>query len=279
MQPYHIGRPKQSLTATGLLGLSLLALLLLGCLGCDISNRLWAFLITPTPTPTNTPTATPTFTSTNTPRPTNTPTMTHTPTPSSTPLPPTRTLTPTKPPVVDLSTAILRQSDFPAGFQPLSAADLQQLKLTEADLARAFAGASTARPQNFTAFMNNNPLQIFVSFLLYPLTPLEKAALDFQLSNPDSAIKTFGAGLTTGVTGSQVSLLPEMNQFGDQSLGMAVTASSGGFTLRMDIVIVTRGNACEILLSVYPAGQQPAAKIGDMTKILDGRVAAAQGLK
>ncbi len=276
----HPSHPRRGVYAkVGLLCLSLAALVLLSC---DVSNQLLALVATATPTPTNTPTVTPTSTPTNTPRPTNTPTVTRTSTRMPTLPPPTRTLIPTKPPVAPLSSAILRASDFPPGFQALSAADLQQLKLSEADLARAFAStATTARPQNFTAFMNRNPLQfqIFLSFLLYPMRPLEKAALDLQLSNPDTALKTFGTGLTGAAAGAQVSLLPGMDNFGDASVGFTAKMTSGGITLRMESVIVSHGTAVEILMSIYQDGKQPAVKIGDMTKILDARVAAALGLK
>jgi hypothetical protein len=274
----------------GLLCLSLVALMLLSC---DVSNQLVALIATPTPTPTNTPTATPTATPTNTPtntpRPTNTPKPTNTPIPptappkpTNTPIPPTETFKPTAPPVVDLSSAVLMGKDLPAGFQALSAADLKQLNLSESDLAQAFSGASTtARPMNFTAFLNSNPqkFQIVLSFLLYPLTTLEKAAFDLQLANPDIALQSFGAGFTSTTGGAKPSLLPGMDKFGDKSIGFTTTMSSGGLALRMDMVIVSRGTAIEVLMSMYLDGVQPTANLADLAKILDARVAAALGLK
>jgi hypothetical protein len=126
--------------------------------------------------------------------------------------------------------------------------------------------------QNFTAFLNSQNLQMIFAFLLYPLSPMEKASLDLALSNPDAALKSFATG-SAGAT-----VLPGMDIFGDRSFGY--TSVSGKTPpLRMDVVIVSRGPAMEIVMTFYQDGTQPSIGVGKLTQILDSRVATALGAK
>jgi hypothetical protein len=198
------------------------------------------------------------------------------------PVVPTPTLAPPTTPVANLSSAVLTLADLPSGFQVLSAADLQQLHLTESDLARALSSVSTqAKPQNLRAFLDSNPqkFQVVVSLILYPMNILEKAGTDLQLSNPESALQAFGTGFSSTSGGAKLSILPGMGKFGDASSGFTTSMVSGGITLRMDMVIVSRGQALEMIISMYQNGATPPASLADLTKILDSRTAAALGLK
>lgn len=253
-------------------GLLLLCIIALDSAGCSVLSPLIA---TPTPTatatplPTNTPpptatataTATATRTPTNTPRPTNTPTI-------------TPTATPTLIPAASLATAKLTLQDLPPGFRELSPSELQQIGITPDALEKSFASAGLrAKPTNFTAFLNSANFEIAVGMLLYPLTSTEKAAFDTQLSNPDTALKSFGSAFA-GTSGDKPTLLPNTDKFGDKSVGFSTQTTGNGIPLQIQVVLVSHGPAIEMVMTMYPQIAQPPIQVGDLAKILDARVAA-----
>lgn len=263
-----------------LLCVSIVAMLLLSCSIPESVASLWA---TPTPTPTSTPTSTPTPTATATPTVTPTSTPTRTLTPTNTP-----TITPTRPPTAtptpDLSAATLTLKDLPLGFQTLSPAELQQIGFTESALARGFGTITQARPRNLAVFLNGDPqkFELIALFLLYPLSTLETAGFDLQISSPDAFCKSLGSGLAgsgTSVAIKTCSVLPGMDKFGDRSLGSSLVLTTSGIDLRTDIGVVRRGTVVEVIYAFYLDGRQPPMSISEITRILDARVAAALGSK
>jgi hypothetical protein len=236
------GSNPNRLPLTGLFAFCISVLVVLSLTGCDLSSQLIALVQTPTPTPTLTPTPTSTPTTTPTPTATSTatPTFTPTPTPTHTPTP-RPTNTPTATPTPDLSAAILTLKDLPPGFEALSEADLARFGFSDASLTRTLGGFSEARPRNSFAFINSGSqkLELVFGFLLYPLSPIDRASLRFEMSKPDPLL-----------TGSVI--LPEMDKFGDQSIG--ATSSSPGE--RTDLVMVLRGPVAEVIF-VFNYGKQP----------------------
>ena len=127
---------------------------------------------------------------------TETPAATNTSVIPPTPIIPTITPTPTQVPLPNLSAVKLVAKDLPAGFQELSADNLKKMNLNEDALGNAFRGVGAqARIQNLAAFQHLPRYQIVLGFLIYPLSPAERATLEAQLANPDSAAKSWGAAL------------------------------------------------------------------------------------
>lgn len=263
-----------------LLCVSTVAMLLASCSIPESVASLWA---TPTPTPTSTPTSTPT------PMATATPTVTLTSTPTRTPMPTnTPTITPTRPPTAtstpDLSAATLTLKDLPLGFQTLSPAELQQIGFTESAFSQSFGTLSQARPRNFAVFLNSDPqkFELIAHLLLYPLSTLETAGLDLEISRPDAFCKSLGSGLAgsgTTVAIKSCSVLPGMDKFGDRSLGSSIVLSTSSIALRADIVAVRRGTVIEAVYAFYLDGTQPLIGVSEIARILDTRVAVALGSK
>jgi hypothetical protein len=267
LQSAFLRQPARSRRA--LLGIGLTGLLLLAC---SLPRQLAALVGTPTFTPTRT--FTPTFTLT----PTDTATLTLTPTPTFTSTP---TKSPTATPTPDLlANAVLTVADLPEGFLALSDQDLKRLNLSESDLARAFGPAfSQAQPHNFAGFVNNSPQkpEIVASFLFYPLSPLEQSLLDTYFADPEVAAKAFASGVTDPEAKAATRVLKGMDKFGDRSFGLTTLLGSGNPKLRMDVVIVHQRTVAEFVFAVYPDSTQPPVGVGDLTRILDDRVAAALG--
>lgn len=267
LQTAFLGQSARSRRA--LLGVGLTGLLLLSC---ALPRQLAALVGTPTFTPTRTFTPTFTLTPTDTATPTLTPTPTFTSTPTKLP-----TATPTPDP---LANAILTVADLPEGFVALSGQDLKRLNLSESDLARAFGPAfSQAQPHNFAGFVNNSPqkLEIVISFLFYPLSPLEQTLLDTYFTDPEVAVKAFTSGITDPEAKAATRVLKGMDHFGDRSFGITTLLGGGNPKLRMDVVIVHQHSVAEFVFAIYPDNTQPPVGVGDLTQILDDRVAAGLG--
>jgi hypothetical protein len=173
---------------------------------------------------------------------------------------------------------------LPSGFQALSPAELQQVGFTESALARGFGTITQARPRNLAVFLNGDPqrFELIALFLLYPLSSLETAGFDLQISNPDTFCKSLGSGLAgsgTTVAIKSCRVLPGMDKFGDRSLGSSVVLTASGIDLRVDIVVVRRGTVVEVIYAFYLDGRQPPMSVSEITGILDARVVAALGTK
>ncbi len=236
------------------------AIFLTFVLGCGVTEQIVALVRTPTPTPTTTPTSTATPTSTPTPTPTTTPTAT-----------PTRTATP------DMASAIITLRDLPPGFESLSSADKARINFSDDNLARSFGSLSEGRPHNSFVFVSGVSQEVVFGFLVYPLSPLDRASFDGAFANPDSFLKGFAAGYAGSGTIRSSEVLPGMDKFGERSLGFTMLVSSAAMSMRLDVSLVRRGSVAQVILVVYPDGKQPPIGIAELTRILDARVAAVAG--
>lgn len=199
------------------------------------------------------------------------PASTPTPIPTLPPALPTATRTP----AVNLSGAVLKLADLPAGFQELDAATQAQIGLTQENLAQSFQGAfRQAKSTSMSAFISPalQSFEVIVSLVFYPLTPVEISSFDLELSDPAKALTTFGQGF-----GSKTEPLAGTDKFGNASIGMTFTTSSGALVLRGDTVLVRRENAVAVILTLYRDGSKPPVPVATLCPILDGRVKTGLG--
>jgi serine/threonine protein kinase len=230
------------------------------------------WLASATPTFTVTPTPTCTFT----PTPTNTPTFTPSPTFTYTPLPPA-TNTPAATPTPALGNAKLTLQDFPAGFEQLTDAEMQQLGLTAEGLEKSMGQSfAQARALNFTGFRypGTTDMQIVASFLLYPLGPMDKSSFDLTLSDPAFALKAFTSGFANQSAEITSKVLTDLNNIGDKSIGFSIGIKTIA-SMRIDIVMARRGAAVEFVMLMYVDGVEPMVSVGALARKLDARVANA----
>ncbi len=195
--------------------------------------------------------------------------------PTTPPVKPAATATTVPPAGIDLSTANLRLSDLPAGFQELDAATQSQVGLTPENLAKAFQSAfRQAKVASMGAFVNpsSQSYEVVVSLVFHPLAQAEQAAFDQELADPAKTIATFGQGF-----GGKAEVLAGTNQFGNKSVGMTFTTASGALILRGDMVIMRRESAAMLLMVMYRDGSKPPISALTLCPVLDGRVKTALG--
>ncbi|MEW5719968.1 MAG: hypothetical protein AB1817_15170 [Chloroflexota bacterium] len=213
---------------------------------------------------------------TETPAATNTPVFPPTPVVPQPTTAPTNTPIPTLPPLPNLSAIKLAAKDLPAGFQDVSADNLKKMNLTEEALGNAFRSVGAqARVQNLAAFQHSQRSQIALGFLIFPLTAAEKIALDTQLANSDSALKTWGEALVGAAGVAKAKPLAGVDKLGNTSLGFTTTTTMLGVNVRADSVMITRGAVVEVVMSFHPEAVPPALATADLAKLLDTRLAAA----
>lgn len=191
--------------------------------------------------------------------------------PSAPPLQPTITATP----VINLSTVGIKSSDLPAGFQELDAVTMAQIGLTQDNLAQSFQNAfRQAKVANMSAFINpsTQSFEVIIGMVFYPLTLAEQASFDLELSDPSKAITTFGQGF-----GSKADPLSGADKFGNSSIGLTFTTSSGALILRGDMVIIRRENVVITLLVMYRDSTKPPVSALTLSPILDARVKLGLG--
>ena len=220
------------------------------------------------------PTSVPSPLVTETPSATNTPVFPPTPVIPPTPIVPTNTPIPTLAPLPNLSAVKLVVKDLPAGFQDAVADNLKKMNLTEEALGNAFRTVGTqARVQNLTAFQHAQRNQIALSFLIFPLTAAEKAALITQLASSDSALKAWGDALVGTAGLKNAKPLTGVDKFGEKSVGFTTTLPMLSVNVRADSVIIVRGSVVEVVMSFYPDAVPPALSTADLAKLLDTRLA------
>ena len=236
---------------------------------------------TPTPTlvPAPEPTATtppPTATDTPVPTITNTPTHVPTATPTFTPLPTaTRTATP------DIYAAAgLTADDLPAGFSPLTEADLVRLHLSAKDLTASFGKQfANATLHNLAAFSHaaDPAFQTVVAFMFYPLSDLELNSLDMGLHDPQGVANSAGVGAKGTGPNITAKVVSGLEKLGNASAGVSMLIPQpSGPGVRSDFTIVRRGRIAEYIFSFYLDKTYPPIGIVDLAKIIDDQIVTIQ---
>ncbi len=235
---------------------AVLSLLAIGSLAC---GPLQAMLATPTPTPTSTPT------------PTATPTITPTPTATRTPLP---TATPTPALGVDASGVVIRQSDLPAGFVEIPSEEIAPS--TEPAVAGCEYGCDI---QALSTFMNPESLEIVVGMTVLLTTTMDQVGFDTAMLNPEVAGEGFMMGLAMAapenVEPMEYGELPGVENIGERSGGITAVIDYQVFVMRMDMIMLRRGQIGVLVIVMYPEGEQHSVSVYDMARLLDERAVEA----
>lgn len=216
-----------------------------------------------------------------------TPTLTPMPTatvsaPSPTPvvalptLPAAPTMMPTLSASPNLSAVKLTAKDLPSGFQEITTDARSAMNLTEYALNAMFdkIGAQ-ARVQNLVVLQHSQRAQVIAAFLLYPLTSEETSALQTQLANPDTALKSFGSALVGEAGVKDAKPLSGADKLGDKSVGFTTTTQMLGVNIRADAIIIVRGGIVQVVMSFYPEPVPPAINAIDLAKLYDARLTSA----
>ena len=172
-----------------------------------------------------------------------------------------------------LSSTRLTLKDLPAGFVELTPEELGKLHFGESDVARMFASASSAKPLYVSGFANANN-EYLISFVLYPLTALEKLNLETAFSDKNK-INSLATAMG-GSSGSQPAQISGADTIGEKSAGVT-TVSGGTQPMRIQFIMATRGSALQFLIDLHPADQQAKINTIELAKILDARLTAALG--
>lgn len=196
---------------------------------------------------------------------------------ASAPVSPRPTRVPTATPVPDLTGAMLRLEDLPAEFEPLTEAEKAEAGLSEQDLKPLWEDFSEARPLNVTAFWSRYPgkVQVIISLLVYPLTPLEQAAFDRDVAD-GTKLGSFPQPAGSSNFGPP-GLLSDMGGYGDCSIGITATDNDPEFPVRLSLGLVRRGQVLEVLYVYHEDGKPPPVDIRWLTLRLDMRVAEGLG--
>ena len=208
---------------------------------------------TATPTPTNTPTATPTRT------PTNTPTATPTPRPTS-----TSTVTPARGSTSQgttetalssrLKAYTLTLADLPAGFVELPPEQVQDLQRDLPEGSRAFG------------YSNGKGDQIVMGMLMPYPEQADQRLFDTMLP---LMVETMQTALGAGADPKE---LEGLENIGEARVATTSVSEMGVISFRWDILGFRRGDVGVLLIAAHFDDEKPAVTVGDLARLLDGRI-------
>jgi hypothetical protein len=175
----------------------------------------------------------------------------------------------------DLSKAVIRLEDLPAGFTPFTEKQLSSMEGMLRSVESSLSKISTATLQNVTGYTISDPqnLQIILTGLIAPLSSADQAAIDRELSDTKGMNEAFQSGLGT----DEIHELAGSRNFGDLSFGVTMTVSSGSVKMRADYIVIRRQTVVEEVAVLYLDGKQPSMGALQVARILDDRVAAVVG--
>jgi hypothetical protein len=170
---------------------------------------------------------------------------------------------PTDTPLPDLSGAVLRPADLPAGYEPVVPGQygLQSEALSQPSLA----------VQSLSAYVNPNEAALVMGFTLLMPTSRQQGAFDDALQDPEQLLGALLGGLERmGL--SSVEPLADLPQVGVSSGGLTAMAYVNEVPLRVDVQAFRRGVAGAVALVFYPEGGQPPLSVSDVARTLDARL-------
>src|SRR4030067_2322238 len=167
----------------------------------------------------------------------------------------------------DLAGVKIASGDLPPAFSVMGE---DQLSNMEGIMSSIAGGLAEAGLQNLTGYSNNNILnrQYVASGLLFPLTPIEQAGVDSQLSGSGTA-ESFGEAFG----GEDITMLDGAGSVGNSRLALSMLVSP----LHLDYVVARRGPVLIEVAVMYPGYQQPLANAVELARLLDMRAIAVVG--
>ena len=171
----------------------------------------------------------------------------------------------------DLSGVILNLEDMPPGFEELQENQKEAMTTALAQMGRALGSGSRIRTQNATGYWNADPanIQMVVSLLISPLSEVEQKNFDNTIQKPDQLLVLLARMLGSNTEAEQ---LAGMDDIGETSFAFSVLASTSGLDIRMEVIAARRGEVVEQILVAYLDGQQPAADVHEIARVLDDRL-------
>ncbi len=175
----------------------------------------------------------------------------------------------------DYSQVRLELSDLPEGFSAVNETEMELFGGDAASMLSAIAAPlAKAEPQNlavYTTFDGLNSISV-LSFIVQPLTPIERGAFDLLARNPQSAINL----IADAASDLNFSPLTGVETIGDAVI-MADFAHSDPFNPFNGTLLISRQNEV-IQAAVVASLQEGAAAVSvvDVARIMDGKIRAAQ---
>jgi len=158
-------------------------------------------------------------------------------------------------------------SDLPRAFNGMAE---DQLSGMEGIMGSMAGGLAEASLQNLTGYSTSElrDRQYVASGLLFPLTPVEQAGVDSQLSGSGTA-----ESLGQAFGGEAVTMLDGAGGVGNSRLAFSMVVSP----LRLDYVVSRRGPVLIEVAVMYPGDKQPLVSAVELARILDQRAVAVVG--
>ncbi len=148
------------------------------------------------------------------------------------------------PKTLDLTKAVLKAEDLPAGFTQYTTDQMAAININEESLSESFAGVfNEAKLENFAVFSNGdaaNPALIF-SLIFYPLSQADIDKWNTELNDPTKLKEGFASGF-----GGTVDLNNAYKGIADGSAGF--DTNTGGFNI--GIIIARRSNAAFMIMTM-----------------------------
>ena len=168
--------------------------------------------------------------------------------------------------------ATLRLADLPAGFTPISYAEMgvdlsilsSQFGGNKSDW---FGFANTGSPSTFCFIFGLN---------MYPLTTLQQVSFDSDMIvyqvNPAKAIQDFESGF--GSTFTSYEILTSLSKIGDKSLGLRCHLSESGINFILDVVMFRVADTVTVYYQMWIDGTGFNLPSETFVKLIESRIKA-----
>lgn len=174
---------------------------------------------------------------------------------------------------IDLSHVRLEQSDLPTGFSEMSEEEMAQYGFDSKSLLAAISSSlAKAEPQNLAVFVKPGitDTTIVMSFLIQPLTTIEKGAFDLLARNPQQAVTM----LSNAAEDLTFTPQTEIESIGDATMGVLFTSKQSTIPLAGNLVIYRRDQVVQISMIAYMQGGNPAISATEIARIMDSKIKA-----
>jgi hypothetical protein len=176
--------------------------------------------------------------------------------------------------VSDFSQVRLELADLPQGFNPVSENDMAQFGLNlDSLLASISAPLAKAEPQNLAAYSKADGVNttLVISFILQPLTLLERGAFDLLVRDPQNAVNLL-ANIVSDLTFHP---LINIESIGDAVLGTTFSYEKATIPIDGELVISRRDQVIQVAMVASLRGGAKAVDGLQIARIIDGKIQAA----
>jgi hypothetical protein len=176
---------------------------------------------------------------------------------------PTQEVTSTPAPKLDISSAVLKLEDFPAGFEELSP---EELGMSTAEFA-----SEGFQPEEVFVFINSQNFQMVFGFNFLLDDTLDRVSFDLGVSQPDVTLPAFVEGMGTENVSDQ-KVFDDIEDIGEKQIGMTMVATMEDIPMQVDVVMFRRDIIGGMVISMALEGQTPSTSIHELGRKLDQRI-------